>query len=162
MEGSLRVPFIIRWPGRIPAGQVSDEIVHGVDLFTTLAKIAGAEVPKDRPIDGVDQSDFFLGKTGKSGREGILIWCADRLQAVKWRNFKVHFYQQETMVSPPVKLGIPLLFNLYTNPQENEDKVITDSWIFGPVLKMVADFEESTKKYPLITMGTPDPYTPPK
>ena len=110
---------------------------------------------------GVDQSDFFTGKTEKSARDGILIWCADRLQAVKWRNFKVHFYQQETMVSPPIKLAIPLLLNLYTNPREDQDKVITDSWVFGPVLKMVGEFEASVKKYPLIAMGTPDPYTPP-
>src|SRR6185437_11423408 len=55
--------------------------------------------------------------------------------------FQVHFYQQETMVSPPIKLAIPLLFNLYTNPREDTDKVITDSWIFGPVLKMVGEFE---------------------
>ncbi|SHN87142.1 arylsulfatase [Bradyrhizobium erythrophlei] len=160
-EGGIRVPFLIRWPGKVPAGRVSDEIVHAVDLFPTLAKFAGAEVPKDRPIDGVDQSDFFTGKTEKSARDGILIWCADRLQAVKWKNFKVHFYQQETMVSPPVKLAIPLLFNLYTNPREDQDKQITDSWIFGPVLKMVGEFEASTKKYPLIAMGTPDPYVPP-
>jgi arylsulfatase A-like enzyme len=90
---------MIRWPGKVPAGRVSDEIVHAVDLFPTLASLTGAAVPKDRPIDGVDQSDFFAGKTEKSAREGILIWCADRLQAVKWKNFKVHFYQQETMVS---------------------------------------------------------------
>jgi arylsulfatase A-like enzyme len=160
-EGGIRVPFLIRWPGKLPAGRVSDEIVHAVDLFPTLAKLAGAEVPKDRPIDGVDQSDFFTGKTERSARDGILIWCADRLQAVKWKNFKVHFYQQETMVSPPVKLAIPLLFNLYTNPREEQDKQITDSWIFGPVLKMVGEFETSTKKYPLIAMRTPDPYTPP-
>jgi arylsulfatase len=83
------------------------------------------------------------------------------LQAVKWRNFKVHFYMQETMVSPAVKLGIPLLFNLYTNPREDETKVITDSWIIGPVLKMVGAFEASVKRYPLIPMGTPDPYRPP-
>jgi arylsulfatase len=162
LEGGIRVPFLVRWPGKVPAGRVSDEIVHGVDLFPTLASIVGAAVPKDRPIDGVDQSSFFTGKTEKSAREGILIWCADRLQAVKWRNFKVHFYQQETMASPPIKLGIPLLYNLYTNPQENPDKVITDSWIVGPVLKMVGDFEASAKKYPLIAMGTPDPYVPPK
>jgi arylsulfatase len=80
---------------------------------------------------------------------------------VKWRNLKVHFYQQDTMVSPPIKLAIPLLFNLYTNPREDTDKVITDSWIFGPVLKMVGEFEASVKKYPLIAMGTPDPYLPP-
>ena len=161
-EGGIRVPFLIRWPAKVPAARVSDEIVHAVDLFPTLASIAGADLPKDRPIDGVDQSNFFMGKTEKSARDGILIWCADRLQAVKWKNFKVHFYQQETMVSPPVKLAIPLLFNLYTNPREDQDKVITDSWIFGPVLKMVGEFEASTKKYPLIAMGTPDPYTPPR
>ena len=161
-EGGIRVPFLIRWPGKVSAGRVSDEIVHGIDLFPTLASIVGAAVPKDRPIDGVDQSSFFTGKSEKSAREGILIWCADRLQAVKWRNFKVHFYQQETMVSPPIKLAIPLLFNLYTNPREDTDKVITDSWIFGPVLKMIGEFDASVKKNPLIAMGTPDPYTPPR
>jgi arylsulfatase len=160
LEGGIRVPFMIRWPGVIPAGRVSDGIVHGVDLFPTLAKLAGASVPDDRPIDGVDQSSLFLGRSEASNREGILIWCADRLQAVKWRNFKVHFYQQETMVSPPVKLGIPLLFNLFTNPREDAEKTIVDSWIFGPVMKMVADFEESVKQHPLIPMGTPDPYQP--
>jgi len=74
---------------------------------------------------------------------------------------KVHFYQQETMIAPPVKLPLPFLFNLYTNPQEDESKTILDSWIIGPVLKMIGTFEESTKKYPLIPMGTPDPYRPP-
>src|SRR5262249_2892535 len=58
MEGSLRAPFIIRWPGRIPVG-ISNDIVHAVDMFTTLAKVGGAEIPKDRPIDGLDQMDFF-------------------------------------------------------------------------------------------------------
>jgi arylsulfatase len=160
-EGGIRVPFMIRWPGRIAAGRVSDEIVHGVDLFPTLASLAGAGVPDDRPIDGVDQSDFFLGKTDASSREGVLIWCADRLQAVKWRHYKVHFYLQETMVSPPEKLPVPFLFNLYTNPQEDEDKPALDTWVIGPVLKMIGAFEASTKKYPLIPMGTPDPYRPP-
>jgi len=160
-EGGIRVPFMIRWPNRISAGRVSDEIVHGGDLFPTLASIVGASVPTDRPIDGVDQSAFFQGKSDKSAREGILVWCADRLQAVKWRNFKVHFYKQDTMVSPAIKLGIPMIFNLYTNPQEIEEKVTPDSWVIGPVLKMVAEFEQSTKTHPLIAMGTPDPYSPP-
>src|SRR3974377_2280471 len=62
MEGSLRVPFIIRWPGHIPAGRISNEIVHEVDTFTTFARMAGTDAPKDRMIDGVDQTDFFLGK----------------------------------------------------------------------------------------------------
>jgi arylsulfatase len=161
-EGGIRVPFMIRWPGRVPPGRVSDQIVHCVDLFPTLANMVGATIPTDRPIDGVNQADFFQGKTEQSARQGILVWCADRLQAVKWRNFKVHFYKQDTMVSPPVKLPIPLLFNLYTNPREDEEKTATDSWVIGPVLKMVAEFEASVKTHPLIAMGTPDPYTPPR
>jgi hypothetical protein len=118
-------------------------------------------VPTDRPIDGVDQSNFFQGKTEKSAREGILIWCADRLQALKWRDFKVHFYKQDTMVSPAIKLGVPLLFNLYTNPREDEEKVATDSLIVGPVLKNGRGTRREHEKYPLIPMGTPDPHSPP-
>jgi hypothetical protein len=57
--------------------------------------------------------------------------------------------------------GFPFLFNLYTNPREDTDKQITDSWVIGPVLKMIGAFEASVKKHPLIAMGTPDPYTPP-
>ena len=60
-EGSLRVPFAMRWPGRVPAGSVSNGIVHEMDLFPTFARIAGGTVPEDRAIDGVDQTDFFLG-----------------------------------------------------------------------------------------------------
>jgi arylsulfatase A-like enzyme len=159
-EGGIRVPFLIRWPGKMPAGRVSNEIVHGVDLFPTLARIVGADVPNDRPIDGVDQSEFFLGKTEKSSREGILIWVDNRLQAVKWRNYKLHFYQQENMFSAPVKLAIPFLLDLYTNPREDESKRVFASWVTGPMLKMVAAFEASVKKHPLIPMGTPDPYRP--
>jgi arylsulfatase A-like enzyme len=159
LEGGIRVPFMIRWPGKVPAGRVSNEIVHGVDLFPTLAKIAGAKVPDDRAIDGVDQSDFFLGKSEKSNREGFPIWGADRLQAVKWRNWKLHFYRQDTMFDPPVKYPVPILYNLYTDPRE--EKPAVDTWVVHPMLKIVGAFEQSVKKYPLIPMGTPDPYRPP-
>src|SRR4029077_19539033 len=119
MEGSLRVPFIIRWPNRIPAGRVSNEIVHEVDTFTTFAKIAGASVPQDRPIDGVDQTDFFFGKTEKSNREGFPVFVADRLEAVKWKNWKVVFYdEQRDWWTPPTKLGNPKAFDLITDPKE--------------------------------------------
>jgi uncharacterized sulfatase len=88
LEGGIRVPFLIRWPGKIEAGRVSNEIVHGADMFATLAKFADAKVPDDgRPMDSLDQSDFLLGRTEKSAREGFPIFCAERLQAVKWRNW---------------------------------------------------------------------------
>jgi arylsulfatase len=105
MEGSLRVPFIARWPGRIPAGRVSNEIVHEVDTFATFARLAGAAVPDDRAIDGVDQTDFLLGAE-KSNREGFPVFVADRLEGVKWRNWKLVFYEeQRDWWSPPRSLA---------------------------------------------------------
>jgi arylsulfatase A-like enzyme len=72
MEGSLRTPALVRYPGHVPAGQVSNEIVHITDMFTTLVSWAGLQVPTDRVIDGVDQRAFFEGKQKNSNREGFL------------------------------------------------------------------------------------------
>jgi arylsulfatase len=94
-EGALRVPFAVRWPGRIAAGKSSDEIVHAMDLFPTLAKIAGGAVPIDRPIDGVEMTDFFLGQSEKSGREGFVVYMGNDVFGVKWRNWKLHLKEQE-------------------------------------------------------------------
>jgi arylsulfatase A-like enzyme len=160
LEGGLRVPFLIRWPGKIPAGRVSNEIVHGVDMFATFAKITGAKMPTDRPMDSLDQSEFFLGKSDKSAREGFPIWGANTLLAVKWRNWKLHLYRQDTMFDPPVKLGIPFIINLYTDPRE--EKPTADTWVLTPMLKIVGAFEATVRDHPLIPMGTPDPYMPPK
>ena len=77
-EGALRVPFAIRWPGRIEEGRVSDEIMHEIDLFPTLARIAGGKVPEDRIIDGVDVSDFLLGRNDESGRDGFVVLASAR------------------------------------------------------------------------------------
>jgi len=158
LEGGIRVPFLVRWPGKITAGRVSNEIVHGVDMFATLARFGGAQVPTDRPFDSIDQSEFFLGKTEESAREGFPIWCAERLQAVKWRNWKLHFYRQDTMFDPPVRNPVPTIYNLYTDPRE--EKPTADTWVVGPVLKIVGEFEQSVERHPLIPMGTPDPYRP--
>lgn len=164
MEGSLRAPFIIRWPGRIPAGRVSNEIVHAVDTFTTLAKIADGRVPQDRPIDGIDQSDFFFGKSEKSARDGFPVFVADRLEAVKWRNFKVAFYEaQRDWHSAAAKLGVPKVFDLVKDPTEEYGATLTpDGWAVTPMMGIVTEFEASLKKHPLIQPGTQDPYTPPK
>lgn len=162
MEGSLRTPFIIRWPDKIPAGRVSNEIVHEVDTYATFAKIAGATLPQDRPIDGVDQADFFYGKQ-KSNREGFPVFVADRLEAVKWKNYKIAFYESERdWWSPATKLGVPKVFDLYTDPKEEYPATLTpNGWVGMPMMKIVAEFEQSLKKYPLINPGTPDPYQPP-
>ena len=67
LEGSLRTPCIIRWPGKVPAGKDSDELVHEVDLFTTLVLARGGTVPSDRQIDGMDMRAFLLGDAEESG-----------------------------------------------------------------------------------------------
>jgi len=162
MEGSLRAPFIIRWPDKIPPGRVSNEIVHIVDCYTTLARAGGAEIPKDRPIDGVDQMDFFMGKQVSSNRVGFPAYVANRLTAVKWKNWKAHMIWQENMYDAPQTLPIPKLINLLTDLKERRDVGAHNSWVTEPILKLLNEFEASLKEYPPIKLGTPDPYTPPK
>lgn len=162
MEGSLRVPFILRWPGKVPAGRISNEIVHEVDTFTTLAGIAGAAVPRDRIIDGVDQVGFWLGKQEKSNREGFPCYVGDTLHAVKWRNWKAHFVWQEYMFDPPQPLPNPRVHYLIDDPKERNSVAPLNTWVYQPVMKIVADFQASLKKEPPIPPGTPDPYQPPR
>jgi arylsulfatase A-like enzyme len=161
MEASLRAPFIVRWPGRVPAGSVSNEIVHIVDLYPTLARVGGAEVPKDRPIDGLDQLDFLLGKQASSNREGFPAYVADRLSAVKWRNWKMHLIRQDNMYDAPQKLPLPRIINLLTDLKEERDVLMQNSWVTYPLMKIVRDFEASLEAYPPIKVGTVDPYLPP-
>lgn len=162
MEGSLRAPFILRWPGQVPAGGVSNEIVHEVDTFTTLAHLAGAKIPEDRIIDGVDQGSFFRGNQEKSNREGFPCYVGDVLHAVKWRHWKTHFVWQEYMFDPPQKLPNPRVHNLIEDPKERTSVAPMNTWVWNPVFKIVADFEASLKKEPPIPPGTPDPYQPPQ
>jgi len=161
MEASLRAPFIIRWPGKVPAGSVNNEIVHIVDMYTTLAHVGGAEVPKDRAIDGVDQLDFFLGKQATSNREGFPAYVADRLTAVKWRDWKMHLIKQDSMYDVPEKLPLPKIINLLTDLKEERDVAALNTWVAIPMVKIMGEFQASLQKYPPIKSGTPDPYTPP-
>jgi arylsulfatase A-like enzyme len=164
MEGSLRVPFIFRWTGKAPAGRVSNEIVHAVDTFTTFARLAGAKVPTDRMIDGVDQTVFLLGKQERSNREGFPYYVNDTLYAVKWRNWKAHYVWQEYRFDTPQRLGNdrPRLHNLLVDPRERNNVAETNGWVFHPMGKMVGEFQESLRKEPPIPPGTPDPYRPRK
>src|SRR5207302_554300 len=139
-----------------------NEIVHQDDTFTSLSRIAGAEVPKDRMIDGVDQADFFLGKQEKSNREGFPCYVGDTLYAVKWRNWKVHFVWQEYMFDTPQRLANPRIHNLIEDPRERQDIGPMNTWVYFPAMKVADDFQASMQKEPPIPPGTPDPYQPPR
>jgi arylsulfatase len=160
MEGGLRAPCMIRWPGRIPPGRVSNEIVHVTDLYTTLARVAGAPLPTDRPIDGVNQLDFFRGMREKSGREGFVYYIKQELRAVKWRHWKMHLVWEAEPNAGPNRLESPLIFNLIQDPKEETDVHAAASWVRTPMRRLIHEFQESLKQYPPIPPGAPDGYKP--
>ena len=161
MEGSLRVPFILRWPGRVPAGAVTDEIVHVTDLYPTLARVVGARAPTDRPIDGVDQLDFFLGRQPKSNREGFVYYIKNEIRAVKWRQWKMHLVWETEPNVGPIRLETPWIFNLIQDPKEESDIGNQDAnWVRGPMLRLIRNFQESLKQHPPIPPGAPDDFVP--
>ncbi len=159
-EGSLRVPFVIRWPGKIPAGVSSNEIVHEMDLFTTFAEIAGGEVPDDRIIDGIDMSDFFLGLQDKSGREGVIVYNGEDIFGVKWRNWKVNFKEQDTVVDEIRTYGTPRVYNLLTDPGESQNVLFPHTWVPKAALVQLGEHYASLEREPPIRPGALDPYLP--
>jgi len=161
-EGALRVPFVIRWPGKIKAGRLSDEVVHAMDLFPTLAKIAGGTVPEDRVIDGIDVSDFLKGKTQKSGRDGFIVYMGKDVFGVKWRNWKIHFKEQDAWNTILRTYTMPRVYNLLKDPQELDNVLFPNTWVLKAGLPQLEEHVASLKKYPPIPSGTPDPYKPPK
>ncbi|HEX6003403.1 MAG TPA: arylsulfatase [Burkholderiales bacterium] len=162
MEGGLRSPCIVRWPGRVPEGRASNEIVHVTDLYPTLARVAGATLPADRPIDGVDQLDFLLGRQERSNREGFVFYIKDELRAVKWRNWKMHLVWEREPNAGALHLEAPYLFNLIQDPKEETDMHTAASWVRTPMRRMIHEFQESLKAYRPIPPGAPDDYAPAK
>lgn len=161
-EGGLRVPFAIHWPGKIKAGSVSNEIVHAMDLFPTFANIVGGKVPKDRVIDGIDMTEFFLGKEEKSGRDGFIVYMGNDIFAVKWRNWKIHFKEQNAFDTPLSTFTTPRVYNLMIDPQERDNVLFPNTWVTKAALPQLEEHVKSLKKYPPIPTGALDPYEPPK
>jgi arylsulfatase A len=90
-EGGLRVPCLMRWPGHIGEGMNCNEIMTSMDLYPTLAALAGVETPSDRHIDGIDLSSRILSgfRDGKR-REDFFYYNGDNLEAVRSGKWKLH------------------------------------------------------------------------
>ena len=161
-EGGLRTSFIMRWPGQVPAGAVNNQIVHLVDLFPTLAQFAGAIVPDDRPIDGVEMAEFFRGQRDQSGREGFPVFVGNDLRAVKWRNWKVHFSWAKTKYDPVVRYSTaPKVVDLIRDPREERQAAEPgNAWIQFAGMPVLNNFLASTKRFPNVPVGAPDDYAP--
>src|SRR5271165_5657429 len=161
-EGSMRVPGIIRWPGKVPAGVVTNEMLAAVDWLPTLAGMVGASsrVPKDRPIDGVDASAFMLGKRDTTGRDSYMFFGDDSgLMSVKWKLFKAIF--RYTVDSPAIQSGyikpqLPMVYDLSSDPHEDSNlwwTDLTNGWILAPDFKIIGEYERSVREYPNIKVG---------
>jgi arylsulfatase A-like enzyme len=158
-EGGMRTPAMIRWPGRIPAGRVTDEIVADLDWYPTIAHLIGEEkrVPTDRPFDGIDQSDFMTGKQEKSNREYVVTYVGDTVYAVKWRSMKVHFAATEGTHSVVQTYTFPQLFDIKEDVKESYELWGNDgyahAWVMAPVSKILGGLANSMQKYPNIKPG---------
>jgi arylsulfatase len=158
-EGGMRAPAIVRWPGKIPAGRVTDEIFAALDWLPTLARMAGeaGRVPTDRPIDGVDSSDLLLGSSDKSNRDHVLFYGSDGgIMSVKWKTMKVVFRYAESTSGPIIKPQWPMIFDLIDDPTEEWDlieKRLDCGWVIAPVAQRIGALTKSTATYPNIKPG---------
>lgn len=163
MEGGIRTPCVIRWPGRIKPGQVSNDVVHEVDLFPTIAAAVGAPniVPNDRHIDGVNQLPFLEGKQTHSSRESVIFLAREGdVMAVKWRNWKL-WYHFRTEMPDPDPDNLVRLFDLGVDPREEIDVKDFYPWVISIMDRIVADYEASLLVHPRVPGGIDDPYVPP-
>jgi arylsulfatase len=152
---------MIRWPGKVPAGVVTDEIVATHDWYPTLAGLIGEadRVPTDRPIDGMDMSAFMLGQAETSGRDHYIYMGVDAQPiSVKWKSFKVHFrYTEEySWTAPYIKRQVPMVMNLINDPHEEIDLMdaeLTYAWVIGIAAGLLGAVAQSAAEYPHISPG---------
>jgi len=156
-EGSIRTVGMIRWPGKIKPS-VNNEMIAIHDFFPTLAKIIGAEVPKDRPIDGVDQSEFLLGRQDRSNRDHLLTFIGDRLVAVRWKQWRMYPVEfLGTRGNPSTAgyvgtiretAGYPQIYNIEADPKEQLNVAHLNGWVVAPYLQLIGQYRESLKEHP--------------
>jgi len=176
-EGAFRVPAMIRWPGRIQPGQVSNEVVSGLDWFPTLLAAAGDTDIKDRllkgagfggktfkvHLDGYNQLPYLTGQQPKSNRTDFAYFNDDGvLVAYRHGDWKAVFCQMEkpggfpVWYSPFTCLRIPKLFNLRMDPYERADIVsdqydkwrVDNAYLMGWMTMHAANFLETFVEYP--------------
>jgi arylsulfatase len=176
-EGAFRVPAMIRWPGHIPAGQVSNEIVSALDWSPTLLAAAGVPDIKERLIkghpaggktfkvhqDGYNQLPYLTGQEPRSPRREFFYFNDDGdLVAVRYENWKVVFMEQraagtlQVWAEPFTVLRLPKLFDLHADPFERADITsntyydweLTSSPVMAGSVLVVAKYLESYKDFP--------------
>ena len=121
LEGGHRVPFLARWPGRVPAGKVCPELATMMDILPTFAALAGLEAPRDRVIDGRDITALLERPESAKSPTGVFYYYfMGQLQAVRSGRWKLHLPLKEKRhgwhLAPYEEKG--MLFDLEANPGE--------------------------------------------
>ncbi len=146
LEGGVRVNAWMKWKGVIEAGSFAEDIIHVSDLFTTFARLANAMdgVPRDRVIDGVDQSGVLLLGETHGRRDFVHIYEGPVLKSVVKNKYKMH-------LPPPGSNPIAAsIFDLYRDPRELRptDSIKYGPWGGGQFASMVKRHMAYKKKYP--------------
>ena len=160
-EGGMREPCIMRWPGKIPAGTVCNELAATIDIFPTIAHLTGAK-PSDNEIDGKNIWSLMSGQPeAKSPHEAYYYYWGRHLQAVRSGDWKLHFpHGYRTLVAEGGKDGLPsaykneqtplALFNLKDDIGESKNVVESHPDVVSHLQaladKMRAQIGDSAKK----------------
>ena len=176
-EGGWRVPALIRWPGKIKPGSVSNQIVSGMDWLPTFLAIAGEDDVKEKllkghsangksfkvHLDGYNILPHLLGKSEFSGRHEIFYFSDDGdLTAMRYDDWKMIFMEQRmagtlgVWANPFTPLRVPLIFNLRRDPYEQAtitsntyyDWQIDHVFLLVPAQDIVGEFLMTFKEYP--------------
>ncbi|HYN16875.1 MAG TPA: arylsulfatase [Actinomycetes bacterium] len=176
-EGAFRVPFMVRWPGRIAAGVVSNEIVSHLDWLPTFLASAGEPDIKDKLLQGHQAGDkrfrvhldgynllpYLTGQEPKSPRPGFFYFSDDGdLMALRYDNWKLVFMEQRApgtiglWAEPFTLLRVPKLFNLRTDPYERADITSNTYWdwfmdhvfLLVPAQQIVGAFLATFREFP--------------
>jgi arylsulfatase A-like enzyme len=135
-EGGYRLPCIARWPGKIPAGRKSDAVFATIDFMPTFAKLCGFNIPDDRKIDGIDQTDLLLGKSEK-GRDTFYFDRAG-IRMGKWKYLKAdaHFYGY---AREDERIEVDELYNLNKDLGETKNLALKNPGIVAKMKKLIEE-----------------------
>jgi len=160
-EGGMRVPAIAWWPGRIAAGQVHRGVATMLDLFPTVAALAGAALPTDRPIDGVDLGGVLSGGAA-APREAFFYYRGQQLFAVRAGRWKAHFATQGAYGDPaPVRHDPPQLYDLEADAGERFDVAAEHPAEVARLVALARAHEASFAPPPSQLVSTTDDPAPP-
>ncbi|MCP9236196.1 sulfatase [Lewinella sp. JB7] len=147
-EGGMRVPAVVQWPGTIPENQIIQSLGTTMDLYTTLIKLGGGQVPTDRTIDGNDLLPVWKGEQ-EEATETLFYYHLNQLYAVRSGPWKMHLRSVESY-SDVTLYTRPQLYNLEHDPSEQYEVSARNREVVSRLRKLVADHEAGVEKVPYI------------